>query len=244
MSSKTVVIKYGGGAMNDRQAGPVFAAVQGLARLGWKIVLVHGGGPMIDAEMKRQGIPKTTIEGLRVTDAATMKIVEAVLTSVNQDSVAKLKALGLQAENCTPGMFSTQPTKLPLGSVGEIVATNAQLLQAKLGEGIIPVVSSLGKDKKSGHTTNINADTAAAKIAIAMRAEKLTILTNVDGVMRASAPIPQLSPTEAEEYIASGIIEGGMIPKVRACSEAVQAGVGMAHLMNAATMTGGTEIAF
>jgi acetylglutamate kinase len=217
------------------QPGSVFEDISMLSQLGLKVVFVHGGGPMIDAEMKRQGIRKTMFEGLRVTDAATMKIVEEVLTTINEDCVSKLQALGLKAENCTAGMFTTRVSNPKLGSVGEIIATNAQLLQEKLDQGIIPVLSSLGQDKKSGDIVNINADTAAAKTAVALRAEKLTILTNVDGVMQDSALISHLTPTDAEEYIARGVIEGGMIPKVRACTLAVNGGVGKAHLLNGGT---------
>jgi acetylglutamate kinase len=234
---KIVVIKYGGGAMDEAAAeGSVFEDINMLMALGLQIVLVHGGGPMIDAEMRRQGIPKTLFEGLRVTDAATLKIVEQVLAETNAACVSKLHATGTMAEDCTDSLLAAASADPRLGFVGEITSVDTRLLLAKLAQGVVPVVSSIGHDQ-SGRVLNINADTVATKVAVALGAEKLTILTNVDGVMRDRQNlISHLSPADAEAFIASGVIVGGMIPKVRACTDAVNGGVGKAHLMNAGTM--------
>jgi acetylglutamate kinase len=234
---KVVVIKYGGGAMDDGlPEGSVWEDINLLVHLGLQIVLVHGGGPMIDAAMKRQKIKKKMYEGLRVTDAPTLKIVEQVLGEVNAHCIAKLRATGLEAEDCTDALVATQTADRHLGFVGEITAVHTELIRDKLARGVVPVVSSLGHDG-SGQVFNINADTAATKVSVALGAEKLTILTNVDGVMRdGQTLVPHLTPEDAEALISSGVIVGGMIPKVRACTIAVMGGVGKAHLMNAGTM--------
>jgi acetylglutamate kinase len=234
---KIVVIKYGGGAMEDGlPEGSVWEDISTLVNLGLRIVLVHGGGPMIDAELERQGIKKKTFEGLRVTDAATLTVVERVLGEVNLSCIAKLRGTGLEAEDCTDSLVAKENANRHLGYVGEITTIHTELILDKLARGVVPVISSLGHDA-TGQVFNINADTAATMVSVALGAEKLTILTNVDGVMQGDqALISHLSPEEAEALIASGVIAGGMIPKVRACTIAVMGGVGKAHLMNAGTM--------
>lgn len=230
---KIIVIKYGGNAMgSDAQADPVLADIARLAELGLKVVVVHGGGPKIDEEMSKQGIKKKVIDGLRVTNAAGIKVVAKVLGDINKQCVEGLGKAGAAAEDCTDNMFKTEINDQRLGYVGEIVNVNRALLLEKLKAGIIPVVSSLGKDAE-GNLTNINADTAATMLAIALKAEKLTILTNVDGVITSKKNlITHLGVHEVEYYIQSNMIHGGMIPKVRACAEAVRQGVKKAHLIN------------
>lgn len=230
---KIVVIKYGGNAMNrDNRQDPVLEDIAMLAKMGLKIVVVHGGGPKIDAALKSRGIQKKTIDGLRVTDKATMSVVGEVLQGVNRECVEGLRKAGVKARNCTDGTFTTVIRNPKLGYVGNIIAVNSNRLLQRLADGVVPVISSLGKDN-TGHMTNINADTAAARLAIALRAEKLTILTNVDSVMDDKGQrIRHIGVGEAEDYINSGVVHGGMIPKVRACAEAASHGVKKAHLVN------------
>lgn len=232
-AEKTVVVKYGGNAMeNDELKQSVLADISMLSRLGLKIVVVHGGGPGIDAGMKKKKIEKKVVDGLRVTDERTMKIVEKVLKSVNNECVEILKKTGAKAKDCTKNLLRTKMKDERLGFVGEITDVDNKKIARMLDHGTIPVVSSLGVDEKTAHATNINADTAATKIAISLKAEKLTILTNVDGVLGKGELIPRLTIKQALEHIKSGIVEGGMIPKVKACAEAVTRGVKKAHLIN------------
>lgn len=234
---KIVVIKYGGNAMeNDDLKESVFTDISMLSQLGLKIVVVHGGGPAIDIEMKKKKIEKKVVDGLRVTDEKTMKIVRKVLKNVNNDCVSILKQTGAKAKDCTKNLFFTKMKDARLGYVGKIVYVDTKKVIKVLEKGIIPVVSSLGKDEKTLHASNINADTAATKIAIALKAEKLTIMTNVDGVLKDGELISHLTLNEVKRYTKSGVIKGGMIPKVEACIDAVTHGVRKAHLINGTTM--------
>lgn len=230
---KIIVIKYGGNAMeNSELQASVFEDISMLVRLGLQIVIVHGGGLKIDAEMARQGIQKQTINGLRVTDDATLKIVMKSLEEVNRECVDGLKSIGLRAQNLTAGTFLTKVRDEQFGHVGDIVKVNTMQLLKPLAYGIVPVISSIGKDK-DGQPHNINADTAATKIAEALKAEKLTILTNIDGVLDENGKrISHLNVQDIPRYIEEGIIRGGMIPKVLACADAVTHGVKKAHLLD------------
>jgi acetylglutamate kinase len=231
--NKIVVIKYGGNAMKDDELKEsVFTDIKLLSQLGLKIVIVHGGGPAIDVVMAKRKIEKKTVDGLRVTDEKTMKIVENVLKKVNKDCISILKKTGVDAENMTNNLLYTKMKDKKLGYVGEIIEVDKSKLIKKLNKGIILVISSIGKDDKTGHATNINADSAATKIAIAVKAEKLTILTNVDGVLNKGNLIPHLTLQNVKKYIDKGIIKGGMIPKVKACVDAVNHGIKKAHLIN------------
>lgn len=230
---KIVVIKYGGNAMeNEELKESVLTDISLLSQLGLKIVVVHGGGPEIDIETKKKKIEKKVIDGLRVTDERTMKIVEKVLKKINKECVDILKKTGAKAVDCTNNLFETKTKDERLGYVGEITYVNKHKLLTKLKNGIIPVVSSFGKDEKTRHTTNINADTAATEIAIALKAEKLTILTNVDGVLCDGNLLSHLTIENTKRHIETGVIKGGMIPKVEACIDAVEHGVKKAHLIN------------
>lgn len=230
---KIVVIKYGGNAMNDNgDQDPVLEDVAMLAKMGLKIVVVHGGGPRIDAAMKSHGLQKKFIDGLRVTDKTTLSVVSEVLQDINRQCVEGLRKAGIKARNCTDGTFTTVIRNPKLGYVGNVISVNGNRLLQRLADGIVPVISPLGKDN-SGHVNNINADTAAAKLAIALQAEKLTILTNVDSVIdKRGRRVPHINVQEVEDHINSGTVHGGMIPKVRACAEAAAHGVGKAHLVN------------
>ncbi len=230
---KIIVIKYGGNAMeNEVLKNSVFEDISVLWQLGLQIVIVHGGGPLIDAELAKQGIEKQTIEGLRVTDDATLKVVEASLKAVNDECVAGLEKFGMKAQDCTLGTLLTEQLDERLGHVGNIIKVDTLQLLKPLAFGVIPVVSSLGQNAQ-GQLHNINADTAATKVAEALKAEKLTILTNIDSVMDANGErIRHLETKDIKQYIDSGVIHGGMIPKVRAAAHAASHGVSKAHLLN------------
>jgi acetylglutamate kinase len=230
---KIVVVKYGGNAMGKSpENDPVIEDIAKLAKLGLKLVVVHGGGPMIDEETAKAGIKKKTIDGLRVTDEATIKVVARVLKKVNSQCVKGLENNGAAAENCTESALVTEINDPRLGFVGEINRVNTDLIRQKLEEGITPVISSLGKTT-DGQLTNINADSVATKVAIALQAEKLTILTNVDGVLSYKHNlVSHLGVHEVEYYVSAGLVHGGMIPKLRACADAVYGGVHKAHLIN------------
>lgn len=230
---KIVVIKYGGNAMtSDDFKRLVFEDIAMLWQLGLKIVLVHGGGPDIDRRMQEGGLQKKTVNGLRVTDAKTLEIVRTVLAEITQDCVTYLKAQKAKAQDCTNGVLLTKIKDEELGYVGDVSEVRTEKLVAALEQGIIPVVACIGQDE-SGQFTNINADIAATNIAIALNAEKLTILTNVDAVMGADhQKISHLSAAQAQKHINNGVINGGMIPKVLACIDAVDHGVKKAHLLN------------
>ncbi len=230
---KIIVVKYGGNAMEDETLREsVLEDVAMLRQLGLKIVLVHGAGPRIDAETAKQGLHKKVVHGLRVTDEPTLQIVQKVLADINQDCVARLRAHKAQAQDCTDGTLLTKMTDPALGFVGEIIDVRTELLMQAMNQGIIPVISSIGQDA-SGQLTNINADTVATKIAAALQAEKLTILTNVNAVLDTEGQrVAHLTTIEAEALINNGTIHTGMIPKVQACIKAAAAGVRKAHLLN------------
>lgn len=232
-SGKTIVVKCGGHAMLDASIkNSVFEDIDMLRRLGLKIVVVHGGGPEVDAEVKKQGLETKRIHGLRVTDEQTLTVVEKVFKEINQDCIGLLQSHGAKAADCTEGTLVTKITDPRLGFVGEVIKVNIKAINDLLTEGKVPVVSCIGRDE-SGQLTNINADTAATHIAQALNAEKLTILTNVDAVLDENKqPISHLNAHEAEKYIEEGVIDAGMIPKVRACIEAAEHGVKKAHLLN------------
>jgi acetylglutamate kinase len=230
---KVIVIKYGGNAMeNETLQASVLQDISMLIRLGLQIVVVHGGGLKIDQELAKQGIKKKTINGLRVTDDVTLKIVVETLRIINKECVDGLKQAGVRAQDYTAGMFLTKAQDVRLGHVGDITKVDSRKLLKAMAYGIVPVVSCYGQDK-DGHLHNINADTAATKVAEVLKAEKLTILTNIDGVRDADGTrINHLSVADIPRYIENGVIHGGMIPKVWACADAVQHGVKKAHLLD------------
>ncbi len=231
-AGKIIVAKYGGNAMVNPECKQwFFEDVALLKQLGLNIVIVHGGGPFLDMEMKKAGIEKKTINGLRVTDAPTLAIAQQVFQAINNECVNELKANGVNAIDCTHGTVTTKLKNLELGFVGEITEVNVQNLVEKIEQGIVPIVSSLGTTS-TGQATNVNADTVAASLAIALKADKLTILTNVDGVIINEKIVSRLTIKQAAEFITSGQITSGMLPKIYACIEAVKNNVKKAHLIN------------
>ena len=235
-AGKVMVVKYGGHAMEDDELKDSFAQDVALLKyVGMNPVIVHGGGPQIDAELQKAGIVPRFVRGLRVTDAATMDIVEMVLVGkVNKEIVTLLNrhggsAVGLSGKDGELVVARKRRTG-DLGLVGDVVGVHARIIEALAG--FIPVIAPVAADS-DGVTYNINADVVAGKIAEALRAEKLILLTDVEGVKsRDGALIDTLPADIATEMLREGAIAGGMIPKVECCLEAIRGGVKQAHVID------------
>ena len=230
---KTIVVKYGGNAMiNEELKMQVMEDIVLLWLIGVKVVLVHGGGPEISDLMNRLGKKAEFVDGLRVTDKETVDIVQMVLAGkVNKTLVNLLEMKGGKAMGIS-GMdgrlIESKVKDERLGYVGEITKIHIQPVVDLLEKGYIPVISTVGCDKQ-GNTYNINGDTAAAHIAGALNAARLIMMTDIAGVLRdkddPSSLIPEITVADAKELQKSGVISGGMIPKVECCVEAIQKGV-------------------
>jgi len=246
---QTVVIKYGGHAMVDEQLQESFALnVILLKYIGINPVIVHGGGPQIGRMLKLLNIESQFKQGLRVTDDATMDVVEMVLVGKVNKNIVNLinlkggSAVGLSGKD---GRLITArklemvlergdapPEIIDLGKVGEVTGINTQLITTLLGQGFIPVIAPVGVDEE-GETYNINADTVAGAVAAALGAKRLVLLTDVSGVLdKDKTLISSLDIKEASQAMADGVLVGGMIPKVSCCMEAVDAGVEKAHILD------------
>jgi acetylglutamate kinase len=247
---KVVVIKFGGHAMGDDEAMASFARdVVLMKQCNVHPVVVHGGGPQIAAMLKRMGVESSFVDGLRVTDKATVEVVEMVLAgAINKRIVSALnaqggRAVGLSGKDANlmvcekttrvkrdPG--SNVERVLDLGFVGEPVQVNPGVLETFLKSDLIPVVAPVGVGRR-GETFNVNADTAAGAIAAALKAERLLLLTDVEGVKDADGEvITDLSPEQCRRLMADGVIRGGMIPKVQTALDAVEGGVGAAVILD------------
>jgi len=238
---KTVVIKFGGRAMDKEEIKQGIAEdVVLMHYVGIKSVVVHGGGEVISQMMERLSIKPEFIEGNRVTDEPTMEIVEMVLAGkINKEIVALLnryggKAVGIEGKDGKLILAQRSPQK-KLGLVGEVEKINPQLLEVLEREGFIPVIAPVGVSRE-GETLNINADVVAAEIAGALKAEKLIFLTDVEGILQnPSQPeslIPTLTLSEIESMLEEGKIQKGMIAKVKACKKALQKGVKKVHIIS------------
>lgn len=239
-SGKTVVIKYGGSAMEDPALADLFAQDVVLMRLvGMNPVVVHGGGPQISDLMRRLGKEPEFVDGLRVTDAETVDIVRmALVGKVNREIVAAVNqhgsyAVGLSGEDA--GLITVGPRDERLGFVGDVRRIDPSILERLLREELIPIVATVGVDE-AGQAYNVNADTVAGAIAEALSAEKLVYLTNVTGLYRDLADeeslISHIDATGLRDLIDSGAISQGMIPKLRSCVDALKAGVARAHILD------------
>ena len=235
-----VVVKLGGNAMVDPALSETFAEDIVLLRsVGLKPVVVHGGGPQIGDLLGRLGKESEFVDGLRVTDAETLDVARMVLVGkVGRDIVGAINvhgavAVGLSGED--GGLITTAPRDEALGFVGEIVDVNPGIVRRLLAEDMIPVVSSIGSDG-SGQAYNINADTVAGALAGALTAEKVIYLSDVPGLLQdvddPASLIARVSVDDATAMIADGTISGGMIPKVTACIDAVDAGAHSAHMLD------------
>ena len=239
-SGKIVVVKYGGNAMvNESLKRAVMGDIVLLNLIGIKVVLVHGGGPHIKEVLDRVGIESKFIDGLRVTDAETMKIVQMVLAGqVNKDLVSLIGSMGGNAIGLCgldDRMIRVRKQSDDLGFVGKITSLDVEIIQDNLDKGYIPVIATIGTDK-NGQAYNINADTAAAEIAGALNSECMVSMTNIDGVLRdkddPSSLITDLTLAQADQLKKEGVIAGGMIPKVQCCIDAIQAGVKKVFIVN------------
>ncbi|HEY3298412.1 MAG TPA: acetylglutamate kinase [Armatimonadota bacterium] len=242
-AGKTVVIKYGGNAMtNEKLKESVMKDIVLLRYVGMQPVLVHGGGPDLSEMMKRVGKKPNFVGGLRVTDAETMEIAEMVLAGKTNKGIVSLihqqggKAVGLCGKDGNLLVAQkAMPGGVDLGFVGEVVEINTEIVEILIREGYVPVISSVAVGAH-GESYNINADHVAGEIAAALEAEKLIVLTDVQGVYRdfsdKSSLISTLTPEEAQELIDSGTVDKGMIPKIEACITALKGGVGKAHVID------------
>ena len=230
---KIIVVKYGGNAMIDENLKSlVMKDVVMLTSLGMKVVLVHGGGPEISSMLKKVGKESKFVNGLRVTDEETVDIVTQVLAGkVNKNLVKQLNQAGGNAiglSGLDSNLIEAEPLNKDLGYVGNIVNINPDVIHDLLDMGYIPVISTVGYDK-DGHVYNINADTAAARIAGALNAEKFIAMTDIKGVLKDknddSTLMKYINVSEIKQLAKEGIIDGGMIPKVECCVEARRRGV-------------------
>ena len=228
---KTLVIKYGGNAMvNDTLKLAVMNDLVTLTLLGVRVVLVHGGGPAINEMLARVGKESRFVGGLRYTDKETMDIVQQVLAGqVNKDLVALLKGRGVGLCGMDGHMITCRrKTDADLGFVGEIEKVNTALIDHLLDDSFIPVIATVGMDR-DGVPFNINADTAAAEIAVALHAEKLVSMTDIAGLLYdkndETTLIPEVELGDIERYQREGIIAGGMLPKIEGMADAIRKGV-------------------
>lgn len=239
---KVVVVKYGGNAMESEELKEaVLEDIVLLNTIGIKVVLVHGGGPEINHMLEKVGKESRFVDGLRYTDSETMEIVQMVLTGkLNKNIVGTLLQKGGNAVGVSGvdgGLLRAKKTEKDLGFVGEVTCANPQILNSLLDNGFIPVVSTVALGEQGDNVTyNINADTAAAKIAIALKAEKFVQLTNVPGVLRniddPSSLIKRIEKTAIGSLKVTGIISSGMIPKVDCCLTALEGGVPRTHIID------------
>ena len=243
---KTIIVKYGGNAMTDLALQKSFAHDVVLLKLvGMNPVVVHGGGPQIEAMLKKLDIKSQFIQGMRVTDEATLDVVEMVLTTLNKDIVTLINQAGGKAVGLTgqDGAFirakkmmlpdQYEPSKkLDIGKVGEISAIDPALINTLEAGGFIPVVAPIGVGAK-GESYNINADLVAGKLAEVLKAEKLVLLTNTPGVLDKDGKLLSgLTPKKIDELLADGTLSGGMLPKISSALDAARSGVKSVHIID------------
>ena len=240
-TGKTIVVKYGGNAMiSDELRRAVMSDVILLNLVGIRVVAVHGGGPEISAMLKMIGHESKFVDGLRYTDVTTMDIVQAVLCGkVNKDLVSQLgrpggRAVGLCGMDGQ--LFQAEQMDEKYGLVGRITGVNPEPVKNALEHGYIPIVSTVAQGVDADTAYNINADTAAAKLAEALGAEKLILLTDVRGLLRdpkdESTLIHVVRTREVPALVEEGIISGGMIPKMQCCVDAIHGGVERVHILD------------
>ena len=243
-NKKTVVVKYGGNAMVSQELRKaVISDIILLKLVGINVVVVHGGGPEISQMLKKVGKESRFVNGLRYTDEETMDIVQMVLCGkVNKDLVATLNRSGGSAVGLCGldgGMLQAVRRRedgVDYGLVGDIVAVDPKPIQDAIASGFIPVISTVAQGVDAETSYNVNADTAAAKVATALGAEKLILLTDVRGLLRdkndESTLISRIHPSDVPRLMKENVIAGGMIPKIDCCVEAVRSGVARAHILD------------
>ena len=241
-NKKIIVVKYGGSAMADEELKKkVISDVVLLKLVGFKPIIVHGGGKEISRWVEKVGMKPQFINGLRVTDSETMEVAEMVLNKVNKELVSHVQSLGVNGAGISGkdgGLLKVKKrysNGVDIGFVGEITDVNPQILLDLIERDFIPIICPIGMDDEF-NTYNINADDAACAIAKAVGAEKLAFLTDIEGVYRdkddPSTLISELTVTEAKELISSGYIGGGMLPKIGNCIDAVEQGVSRVHILD------------
>ena len=239
-SGKTLVIKYGGNAMNDEAiTTTILQDVAALKIVGVNPILVHGGGPEINRLLDKVGIQSQFVGGMRVTDEATMEIAQMVLCGkINKNIAGELNSMGVKAIGlCGKDSQLIKAEKLDekLGYVGKITEINAELLELLARDEFIPVIASIATDDH-GNSYNVNADVAAAAIGAAMHAEKLLFLSDIDGIMvnkdNRQSLIDRISISDLRAMIERGDITGGMVPKANSCIDAIERGIGSVFVLN------------
>ena len=239
---RIMVVKYGGSAMVDEKLkASVIQDVVLLKLVGFKPIIVHGGGKEISKWVDKVGMDTEFIDGFRKTDEATMELAEMVLGKVNKDLVTHVQMLGVRAAGISGkdgGLFTVEkkmPDGKDIGFVGDIKKVDTKIIEDLIADDFLPIVFPVGMDEE-GNTYNINADEAASAIAEALEAEKLVYLSDVEGVrMNADDPdsvISELYISEAKKLIADGVIKGGMLPKINNCISAIENGVSRIHIMD------------
>ncbi len=240
-TGKTIVVKYGGNAMiSGALRRAVMCDIILLSLVGIRVVVVHGGGPEISDMLNRLGMESRFVDGLRYTDQETMDVVQSVLCGkVNKDLVAQLNRLGGQAIGLCGmdgSLFQAERLDEKYGLVGRITAVNPEPVENALMTGYIPVVSTVAQGADADTAYNINADTAAAKLAEALDAEKLILLTDVRGLLRnprdEDTLIHVVHTYEVPGLVSGGVISGGMIPKIECCVDAIAGGVERVHILD------------
>jgi acetylglutamate kinase len=241
-AGKSVVVKLGGAAIDAKCDLALAQDVLLLRSVGVRCVLVHGGGPQVDTMLRRVGKEPEFKDGLRVTDGDTLDIVRMVLVGkINRDLVATINkqagdepvAVGVSGEDA--GLLTVTPADPSLGFVGNVAQVRAELIHRLLDDGLTPVISTIGANSE-GQPYNVNADEAARAIAVAMKAEKIVYLTAAPGLLDdvedERTLVPRLTSDELRERIGSGSVSKGMIPKLKACADAVEQGVPFAHIID------------
>jgi len=235
---KVIVVKFGGNAMVDEQLQQAFAEdIAYLNLVGIKAVVVHGGGPQITSRLSELGLKTEFVDGLRVTSAEAISVIrDVLLNDISTPLASMIEAAGAKAavfNGETEGLFQAEVTRADLGLVGEVISVDAAVINRSLDSGLIPVVSTVAPDA-SGQLVNVNADLAAASLAIELNAEKLVVLTDVPGLYsdwpNRDSLVSELAASELEEMLPE--LESGMIPKMQACLNAVQGGVSKAHIID------------
>jgi acetylglutamate kinase len=241
-TGKSIVVKLGGAAIDRNSDLALAQDVLLLRSVGVRCVLVHGGGPQVDQMLRRVGKEPEFRDGLRVTDAETLEIVRMVLVGkINRDLVATINsqagdepvAVGVSGEDA--GLLTVEPADSIFGFVGNVTHVRAELIHRLLDDALVPVVSTVGADT-DGQPYNVNADEAARAIAVTMNAEKIVYLTAAPGLLEdvndETSLVPRLTSEELRQRIGSGSVSKGMIPKLKACADAVDQGVNFAHIID------------
>ncbi len=251
LQGRQVVIKFGGSSIDEASLKRFAADISKFVQLGIRPIIVHGGGPEITEEMKRRGLPVRKVLGLRITDDATLEVAKGVLGRINDQIVRALqaggiKAIGLAGTECNTIICEKMaPVKgrdekgaaieADLGWVGEPVKMDPKLMLNLTGRGFVPVMYTICADAH-GNLMNVNADTAAAHVAVGVKAADLLLVTDVPGLMRVfgdpSTIIPEIRTGQFEGLVKDGVVKDGMIPKLEACVMAVKHGVGAAHMVD------------